>query len=68
VGAAVYTETLFKSGAVKGESFLDQQFWLYFYGASVAAVMHAASNPNYGLSSLADSVKGKQKMSINGKN
>ena len=40
VGAAVYTESLFKSS---GENFLEQQFWLYLYGMLVAAAVHAVS-------------------------
>ena len=52
VGAAVYTETLFKSGGGKGESFLDQQFWLYLYGIGVASTVHVLSGANYGLPSL----------------
>merc|ERR1740137_313824 len=40
VGAAVYTESLFKTS---GENFLDQQFWLYFYGMFVAAGVHVVS-------------------------
>ena len=55
VGAAVYTESLFKSGGAKGESFLDQQFWLYLYGMGVASVVHLASNPTYGPADLAES-------------
>ncbi len=47
MGAAVYTEQLFKSGSVKGETFLDQQFWLYFYGAIVAGIVHFITNPTY---------------------
>ncbi len=27
VGAAVFTESLFKGGSAKGENFLHQQFW-----------------------------------------
>jgi len=37
VGAAVYTESLFKT---EGENFLDQQFWLYLYGLGVASLVH----------------------------
>jgi drug/metabolite transporter (DMT)-like permease len=40
VGAAVYTESLFKTS---GENFLEQQFWLYLYGMLVAAAVHAVS-------------------------
>ncbi len=59
VGAAVYTESLFKGGSVKGESFLDQQFWLYLYGMSVATFVHVVTNPTYGISNLAHSFSGK---------
>ena len=55
VGAAVYTESLFKSGGTKGESFLDQQFWLYLYSMGVASIVHLTSNPTYGLADLAES-------------
>ena len=37
VCAAVYTESLFKTS---GENFLEQQFWLYLYGALVATAVH----------------------------
>merc|ERR1712106_834738 len=40
VGAAVYTESLFKTS---GENFLEQQFWLYLYGMCVAAGVHVVS-------------------------
>eukprot|EP00090_Calanus_glacialis_P043853 TRINITY_DN7774_c0_g1_i4.p1 TRINITY_DN7774_c0_g1~~TRINITY_DN7774_c0_g1_i4.p1 ORF type:complete len:367 (-),score=97.63 TRINITY_DN7774_c0_g1_i4:55-1155(-) len=43
VGAAVYTESLFKTS---GENFLEQQFWLYFYGMFVAAGVHVVSSQN----------------------
>jgi len=46
VGSSVYTEQLFKN-QVKGESFLDQQFWLYAYGAVVASIVHFISRPTY---------------------
>merc|ERR1712156_1173938 len=42
VGAAVYTESLFKTS---GENFLEQQFWLYFYGALVASSVHFVTAP-----------------------
>ncbi len=58
VGAAVYTESLFKGGAAKGESFLDQQFWLYLYGMVVASFVHLASAPTYGVASLARDLNG----------
>ena len=60
----MYTETLFKSGGAKGESFLDQQFWLYLYGACVATVVHVASNPTYGVGSLAASFGGTENNEI----
>ena len=45
VVAAVYTESLFKTS---GENFLEQQFWLYFYGMFVPTVsilsLHRLSN------------------------
>ena len=37
VGAAVYTQSLFKTS---GENFLKQQFWLYFYGMFVSTGVH----------------------------
>ena len=43
VGAAVYTEQLFKAG---GENFLEQQFWLYGYGMLVAAGVHVVTSPD----------------------
>ena len=43
VGAAVYTESLFKTS---GENFLEQQFWLYFYGMFVATGVHVVSAAN----------------------
>jgi len=42
VGAAVYTESLFKTS---GEKFLEQQFWLYLYGTVVASAVHVISAP-----------------------
>ena len=57
VGAAVYTEQLFKSGS-KGESFLDQQFWLYFYGILVASGLHLFNTPGYAAQSLIKDVQG----------
>ena len=59
VGAAVYTETLFKSGGVKGESFLDQQFWLYLYGIFVASTVHLISNPHYGINGFITDIGGE---------
>ncbi len=58
VGAAVYTETLFKSGGGKGETFLDQQFWLYLYGMAVATVVHIFTGANYGPASFFSDVSG----------
>jgi len=49
VGSSVYTEQLFKNSNNKGESFLDQQFWLYAYGAIVASTVHFVSRPTYTL-------------------
>lgn len=46
VGAAVYTESLFKGGASTGEKFLDQQFWLYLYAMMVASMVHVISAAN----------------------
>ena len=43
VGAGVYTESLFKTS---GENFLEQQFWLYFYGMFVATGVHVVSAAN----------------------
>ena len=57
VGAAVYTEQLFKSGS-KGETFLDQQFWLYFYGILVASGLHLFNTPGYAAQSLIKDVQG----------
>lgn len=60
VGAAVYTEQLFKSGSNKnGETFLDQQFWLYSYGALVATIVHFISKPTYTFTSLIEDLEGK---------
>merc|ERR1712012_226293 len=57
VAAAVYTEQLFKN-STKGESFLDQQFWLYFYGTLVASTVHFLSAPHYTFRSLIKDVLG----------
>merc|ERR1712088_518690 len=56
VGSSVYTEQLFKN-TNKGESFLDQQFWLYAYGAMVASTYHFISNPTYTLPILIEDLK-----------
>ena len=58
VAAAVYTEQLFKN-STKGESFLDQQFWLYFYGTLVASTVHFLSAPHYTFRSLIKDVLGE---------
>jgi len=55
VGAAVYTETLFKGGS----NFLHQQFWLYFYGAIIALGVHWISLPFYQLNDFVLDFKGK---------
>ena len=57
VGAAVYTEQLFKSGS-KGETFLDQQFWLYFYGILVTSMVHFISVPYYTTRLLIKDIEG----------
>lgn len=49
VGAAVYTERLFKK---EGENFLDQQFWLYLYGIVVGCGVHVISNSQSPFSGL----------------
>ena len=56
VGSSVYTEQLFKN-TNKGESFLDQQFWLYAYGAMVASTYHFISNPTYTIPILIEDLK-----------
>jgi hypothetical protein len=56
----VYTEQLFKSGGTKGESFLDQQFWLYLYGAMVASMVHFISKPAYTFALFTEDVLGKK--------
>jgi len=53
VGAAVYTESLFKK---EGENFLEQQFWLYFYGIFVAAAVHVISFTNMSLVGLTGNI------------
>ena len=54
VCAAVYTESLYKTA---GEDFLEQQFWLYLYGALVATAVHLVTveqvNPLVYLAALA---------------
>jgi len=58
VTAAVYTEKLFKNKdqnkGGRSETFLEQQFWLYFYGILVASVVHLISSGGsyYGPSNL----------------
>ena len=44
VGAAVYTESLFKTGTDK---FLEQQFWLYLYGLLVTLLVHIATSGGF---------------------
>jgi len=56
VGAALYTESLFKSNTVKGETFLDQQFWMYFYETGMAILLHSLTNPSYSVMSLLSDV------------
>lgn len=43
VVAAVYMESLFKTS---GQNFMEQQCWLYSYGALVAFVMHVITSTN----------------------
>ena len=59
VGAALYTESLFKSNTVKGETFLDQQFWMYFYETGMAILLHSLTNPSYSVMSLISDLLGK---------
>ena len=59
VGAALYTESLFKSNTVKGETFLDQQFWMYFYETGMAILLHSITNSNYSIISLISDLSGK---------
>ena len=58
VGAALYTESLFKFSNVKGETFLDQQFWMYFYETLMAILLHALTNPSYQFPSLTKDLLG----------
>lgn len=58
VGAALYTESLFKSNTVKGETFLDQQFWMYFYETGMAILLHSITNSNYSIISLISDLSG----------
>jgi hypothetical protein len=58
VGAALYTEHLFKSSNVKGETFLDQQFWMYFYESLVAILLHSITNSSYTVMSLTSDLLG----------
>jgi len=51
VTAAIYTERLFKSG---NDTFLDQQFWLYLYGATVALIIHTVNKAYFLGSFLSD--------------
>ena len=59
VGAALYTESLFKSNSVKGETFLDQQFWMYFYETGMAILLHSITNSTYSVMSLVSDLLGK---------
>ena len=58
VGAALYTESLFKSNTVKGETFLDQQFWMYFYESLVGMLLHYITNSSYTVMSLTSDLLG----------
>ena len=58
VGAALYTEHLFKSSTVIGETFLDQQFWMYLYESAIALLLHTITNPSYLFTSLTESLIG----------
>ena len=54
MAAAVYSEVLFRtSGLHKGDTFLEQQFWLYCYSLSFALTGHLSTRPGYGLSQFA---------------
>ena len=46
MAGALYTETLFKKGSIRF-SFMEQQFWLYFYSSIVALVIHHSIHPYY---------------------
>ena len=60
VGAALYTEHLFKSSTVIGETFLDQQFWMYLYESAIALLLHTITNPSYLFPSLTESLIGNK--------
>ena len=60
VGAALYTEHLFKSSTVIGETFLDQQFWMYLYESAIALLLHTITNPSYLFTSLTESLIGNK--------
>ena len=60
VGAALYTEHLFKSSTVIGETFLDQQFWMYLYESAIALLLHTITNPSYLFASLTESLIGNK--------
>jgi len=45
VAVSIYQETLFKG---ESEKFVDQQFWLYFYGMMVTIMVHFVSAPSVG--------------------
>eukprot|EP00095_Tigriopus_kingsejongensis_P002519 maker-scaffold185_size275389-snap-gene-1.34 protein:Tk02519 transcript:maker-scaffold185_size275389-snap-gene-1.34-mRNA-1 annotation:"ZK370.7" len=61
VAAAVYTEVLFKSGCnskdASSASFLEKQFWLYFYGMVTAAFIHGATFSTYGMTEFIHDMK-----------
>jgi hypothetical protein len=64
VGTAIYTETLFKKSDVKGETFLDQQFWLYLYGSIISLSGHWIRYPDYGISEIAKDLSCKWRCKV----
>ncbi len=46
VSACLYTEMLFKDKS-RGFSFMEQQFWLYLYGAVITYGGHYLNHPDY---------------------
>ena len=58
--AATYTESQFKGGALKGETFLEQQFWLYIYSSAIACLVHVMSDTSYGLVKLSIDLQGME--------
>ncbi len=46
-----------------GETFLDQQFWLYLYGLGVSSVVHFMGNPTYGAKNYIQDVRGGKEIS-----